>query len=408
MTVVIGSGASVKRPPREAVEESVSSVLKSGVHSPSLVFVSCSVDYDVDVIRELLRERFPRAALHGSTSCRGVLCGSSAYSAGGYGLGVWAIEDPQGSYGVGAATVSAGAHAAGASAVSRAIEAAGRPGEPPQLIWLTAAPGQEEEVLAGIQEVVGPDVPIAGGSSADNTVSGGWRQFTSAASYCDGVVITAIYSSGSIGFAFQSGYQATENRGFVTKAEGREVMEIDGLGAADVYNRWLSGRLADRLQGGSIFERTALFPLGREVGMFAGRPYYLLGHPAAITPRGGVEIVAGGFGGKTITMMTTTEDALVNRAAEVLAVGMNCNSESSGPIAGALVVFCAGCMLQVRDRIGEIAGQIDRVLSGAPYLGVFTFGEQGCFLGGENRHGNLMISAVIFQGKKVNDGFEQS
>jgi len=27
---------------------------------------------------------------------------------------------------------------------------------------------------------------------------------------------------------------------------------------------------------------------------------------------------------------------------------------------------------------------------------VFTLGEQGCFPGGENRHGNLMICATLF------------
>jgi hypothetical protein len=29
-------------------------------------------------------------------------------------------------------------------------------------------------------------------------------------------------------------------------------------------------------------------------------------------------------------------------------------------------------------------------------MGMFSFGEQGCLFGGENRHGNLMISAIIF------------
>jgi len=34
-------------------------------------------------------------------------------------------------------------------------------------------------------------------------------------------------------------------------------------------------------------------------------------------------------------------------------------------------------------------------LSGLPFLGSFTFGEQGCFVRGTNRHGNLGISVVL-------------
>ena len=66
-------------------------------------------------------------------------------------------------------------------------------------------------------------------------------------------------------------------------------------------------------------------------------------------------------------------------------------------IAGALVVYCAGCMLTVQDDMARVADVIAEALGEAPFLGTFTFGEQGCFVGGENHHGNLMISVVVFQ-----------
>ena len=65
-------------------------------------------------------------------------------------------------------------------------------------------------------------------------------------------------------------------------------------------------------------------------------------------------------------------------------------------VAGALVIFCAGCMLTVRDRMDRVVAGLDEGLGDAPFLGCFTFGEQGCFVGGENRHGNLMISVTVF------------
>ena len=66
-------------------------------------------------------------------------------------------------------------------------------------------------------------------------------------------------------------------------------------------------------------------------------------------------------------------------------------------VSGALVIYCAGCMLTVQDEMEEVAAEVREALGGKPFLGAFTFGEQGCFTGGENRHGNLMISVVVFE-----------
>ena len=53
-------------------------------------------------------------------------------------------------------------------------------------------------------------------------------------------------------------------------------------------------------------------------------------------------------------------------------------------------------MLAVQEHMDKVAAGIDQALGGAPFLGVFTFGEQGPVLNYENRHGNLMISCVTF------------
>ena len=63
---------------------------------------------------------------------------------------------------------------------------------------------------------------------------------------------------------------------------------------------------------------------------------------------------------------------------------------------GAIVVCCAGCMLKVRDDVRKIHKNIQSVLGDVPFIGTFTFGEQGRVLARENRHGNLMVSAVVF------------
>ncbi|NNJ67935.1 MAG: hypothetical protein HKP54_07825, partial [Boseongicola sp.] len=65
-------------------------------------------------------------------------------------------------------------------------------------------------------------------------------------------------------------------------------------------------------------------------------------------------------------------------------------------IAGALMIYCGGCMLAVQEQLDDVAAGVREALPGVPFLGVFTFGEQGVVLDGRNRHGNLMISAIVF------------
>jgi hypothetical protein len=53
-------------------------------------------------------------------------------------------------------------------------------------------------------------------------------------------------------------------------------------------------------------------------------------------------------------------------------------------------------MLAVRDRLYEVQQGINAALGDVPWLGVFTFGEQGVPAGGVAKHGNLMISCTVF------------
>ncbi len=89
-------------------------------------------------------------------------------------------------------------------------------------------------------------------------------------------------------------------------------------------------------------------------------------------------------------------NALVSRAGRVASEALARASLTRDQIAGALVIYCAGCMLSVRERMPEVVAGLREELGDVPFLGAFTFGEQGCFLGGENRHGNLMISVTLF------------
>jgi hypothetical protein len=395
----------------DAIMEIYAELLRELGQDPDLLIVHCSIEYDIEAVIQVLRSRTPKVAIHGGTSCRGVMTQMGVASENGTGLAMLAIADPDGNYGVGSASIGTDPNAAAREAITKALNDAECPGEVPAMVWLTAVPGQEEAILAGIASVLGEDVPVAGGSSADNQLDGSWKQFTAEGVYTDAVVVTALFPSTEVMFAFHSGYEPTDAKGFITKAGGyeatgnkgiatatskRTLVEIDARPAAEVYNEWTEGLISDILgKGGHILGKTTLHPLGRVAGQIGGVPYFQLAHPDSVTPENALTLFAEMAPGDEIVLMQGTVDSLITRAGRVAASALETHVASPEDVAGALVVYCAGCMLTVQDRLGEVVESIREALPGVPFLGTFTYGEQGCFLDGGNRHGNLMISVLL-------------
>ena len=67
-------------------------------------------------------------------------------------------------------------------------------------------------------------------------------------------------------------------------------------------------------------------------------------------------------------------------------------------IKGAIIIFCGGCMLSIKDAMQEVKHSIKTQLPNIPFIMGFTFGELGTFSDATSKHGNLMISCEIFGG----------
>lgn len=363
---------------------------------PDLIVVSASADHDLRAIAEALGKAF-RCPVHGATSCRGVMTNAGHTVTAGSGVGLLAITDPMGDYGTACAAFDGDPRGAAQRAMQAALTRADRLGESPDLVWLSTSPGNEEAVLAGIRACIGPDVPVVGGSAADNSVAGGWRVFDGGMVTSEGVVVTAIFSSGLVSDVFQSGYSPTGSTGVLTRTEGRRIHEIDGVSAYQVYRAWTGGVLpALPDQTTSILAQSTFWPLGRTVARRDGFDDIVLIHPAAVHPDGSIDVFATPTKGETVRQMSGTADALINRSGQVVALSRSALDRKGVAVSGALVVFCGGCMLAVQDRVDEVVDRVRDSLGDAPFLGVFTFGEQGRVPTGGNLHGNLMISCVAF------------
>jgi len=396
-TVHIRVEATETKDTAAALRELTGAIAHEGRGAPSFLAVYTSASHNTDVVRSAFMA-LGATALHGGTSCLGVMAGGRMVASGGRGMGCFTVWDEDGAFGTGLMPLGQDPRAAARAAVTRALEAANRPGEAPELVWLTAAPGAEELLIAGIEDVVGSNAPILGGSAADNDLSGAWSVFDDTQTIGSGVAVTVLFPSETVSNAYYSGYAPTPTTGIATKVSGRAVQEIDGRPASTVYSEWTDGQISTDPSGGStmILSESTFHPLGRHVADFADVPFYLLAHPATANPDGSVELFADVQPGEQLTLMTGSADSLVRRAGRVADLAAKRGGIATEDIAGALVIFCGGCMLAVRDQMDEVAAAVDQALGGAPSLGIFTFGEQGEVLGERNRHGNLMISCVTF------------
>lgn len=335
-------------------------------------------------------------ALHGATSCKGAMANAGTATSEQADLGVFAIWDADGDFGTACKPFGDNPQDAAMQATRAALTRADRPGEAPDVVFVSSAPGNEERVLAGITAVVGTDVPILGGSCADDEIAGKWAVFDGTGETASGLVVSVLFPSTEVSVSFQSGYAPTDRSGIVTRAEGRRVFEIDNLPATERYSAW-TGTDFRAPQGAprQILSESTFSPLGRRIADVSDVHYHLLLHPAFAHPDGSMELFADVAVGERLHLMTGSPDSLISRAGRVAQQCRDDLPEDTG-IAGAVVVYCAGCMLAVEDRMNEVVTGLNSALNGAPFLGDFTFGEQGPVLGGENRHANLMISCIAF------------
>lgn len=392
---------------------------------PNLVIGFHTACDDNTNVAGTLNKALPSVPVIGCSSCQGAMTERGLFGQTQFGLGLWAIVDPQGAYGVGFVDITNASITTSEetpsndtdqydktlviAALQKALHDADRDGEQPDLIWIHTTPGYEEFVIDVLNDELGGHVPIVGGSSADQEISGKWHCFGNMEAGTNGLALAVLFPSVDIEltYSFQSGYTPTERKGRVTKAVGRLVEKIDGLPAAFTCNTWCEGAINTALQKAintetktAVLGETTLYPLGREIGQIKTDihtiPYYTLIHPEAVTEDQGLALFAEVKEGDEVVQMTGSIDSLIPRAGRAVTDAIHNAQDPDKQVLGGLIIYCAGCRLAVGDQIKTVKSEIDSAIEHKPYITAFTFGEQGCLLGGENVHGNLMISAVVF------------
>ncbi|MFW6147704.1 MAG: FIST signal transduction protein [Thermodesulfobacteriota bacterium] len=396
-----GYGWSVNNNEKHAVKEAVMMMHRS-VQKPELVIAYCTVGYDVKSIQRNLREELGESAsIFGLTSCWGVISTDGIHVGEKGSLAILGLSSSISDFGVSGRKTNNAKELENkaAEALKEAISKAGKPeNSQPDIVIMASSAGIEEAVLEEIKDIVGSNVPVYGGTAADNTISGNWKVFNNDEVYSSGFSLVAVFTELKVGHAFHSGYLGSEKSGIATKVkntEGRMLLEIDGSPAAEIYNEWAYNRFGKQLkEGGSILRPASFCPIAKSVTV-DGSAHYIGVHPSGIKPQDkSLQLFANVKEGTRLYFTEGTPDSLIYRPKTISRRALVHGRIKKGDISSALFVYCAGTMLAVQDRITEIVPLINDVIGNVPYIGAFTFGEQGNIKGYGNFHGNLMSSMV--------------
>jgi hypothetical protein len=362
-----------------------------GTRPPVWILMYGTDDIPFERIMSSLSQRFPGIPVFGATSFKGV------FAPEGFNRDV-ALLVGEASDGI---TTSVALREVGQAQAKTASQAAcqkieSKLGCRPNTLLMHATPGFEERILEGVRSAFGNDVPVYGGSAADDSLAGRWQVFANGKVCGEGFLLVGLSSEQAPMGSFLGGFLPTEHCGTITKVDKRSVVEIDGQPAASVYNSWTGGIISRELEtGGNVLQKTDLFPLARSLDNSRGMPRRLLSHPhQVIQDSKELTFFAEFSRGDKVTLMTSTREPLVSRVRRAVQRARGTNKSRPR---GGLLVYCGGSLGGMLNQANKIASEFASELDGAPFIGIATFGEQGSFFNkSESLHGNLMCSALIF------------
>ncbi len=374
----IGTASTTSSDPKKAAAELVDGA-KAGLEgTPTLAILFATTQYDTEGLVSGVSGLLGGIPLWGGSSSTGVFRDSGWITGEGGAASLMLIADRQA--GVGVAAVGDDAVTAGREAARAALEQLG--GDATALLTI-AFMGPEEDILKGIAEVA-PGVPVVGGTSSDHSPDGKFQQFANGHAYKNHFAIAAI--GGSIGYAFTNGYRTTGKKATVTKGAGRNVSELDGRRAIDVYSEWV-GRPESEIGGGALVSFSVQYPLLFRQG---GVPYSA--HPVNSNADGSMDFGAAMSTGMELELGEASVNGLVAEAGNAVHKA----AQGVAQPKAVLLAHCGGRAIALGDRIREIPAELEHSVGRLPTIGYLAFGEQGCAVAGSPTHADLSLSALVF------------
>jgi hypothetical protein len=257
------------------------------------------------------------------------------------------------------------------------------------LLFVDSESGDQAEFVAGAYAVAGGRVPLAGGA-AGGTVR---ARFADGRALSHGVVAVAIGSSAPVGVGVAHGCVVRGAPSIVTRADGPNVIQLDGRPAETVYFEKL-GLDAEDVDDKTFEEITMFHPLAEPDLSGDVRPRYV----RARTSDGALVCATGIEPNAAVMVCAQTPDTVVQsgRAAVEDAV-----SQLEGSVEAAVLFDCAARSAWFRGPFAAALAQreLDALAAGfepasPSFAGVYTRGEIGRTRGakGDRNHSVVVIA----------------
>ncbi len=225
--------------------------------------------------------------------------------------------------------------------------------------------------VRGVQEVLGKNFPIIGGSAGDDFLFKKTYEY-----YNDQVLSSCMIGIGlsgkfSFGVGVRHGWEPIGLPMKVTKAKGGKLIEINNRPALSIYEDYF-GKRAEELIKEPIAKMAYTYPLGMSV---KGSSELLIRDVVIANKKGEITCAAEIPQGSEIRLMLGDSEKAIQAAKEA---AENALVQLKG--IEPKVIFVFDCMARRKllgPRIGEEIAAIQKVLGKeVPLIGFYTYGEQ--------------------------------
>ena len=353
-----------------------------------VAFIFSSVKYNQEQLLAGAKEELGTAPIIGCTSNGGILVPDGYITSENGFAGILALGDPDTAVGVSGLPKMLTARETGRKVAENAMKKVGTTFSP-SYFFMIANPGEEEEYAKGVQDIIG-DVPMFGGSSADDDLSGKWKIFTDEGAFSEGVAVAFFYTNKKIVNEYTGKYHETVNSGVITKIEGKRTLtEINGIPAMKKYAEWADFKTRE-LMGDKILTKSILKPIGVK------------------TPTGNITLIRHPMKGNSDYSINIGNDLSINTAVVQMQASLeelikapkivlkSLKARLKAEPAAYLFIHCGGRKIAIGEKIGEVAKLIKEEAGDVPYIMPFTFGEYGRAEHEANNMGGLMLSETAF------------
>lgn len=338
-----------------------------GLKTPVLGFLFTSEKYKQEELLKGIKSVNPSLKVIGCTSSGavmtpdGIISGPNGYA------GMMVLDDNELSVGVAAATRGTDPRMTGRKIAKEALENSGKK-YAPYAFALFATPGEEEEYIKGIQDVVG-EIPMFGGSASDNNLTGNWKAYANETVVSDGCAVAFLYTTKNVKNVLTGTYQETDTIGIITKMDTkRKIAEIDNVPALDKYAEWTGVDKAEIL-GSKLLTASVAHPFGIKL---LDSNLTLIRHPLISTEEGTINIGANCNEKIAVSLLENDVDGLIGGAVKTI---KEVNTDFR--TAGLLLIHSSERKNFIGERIDEDFVAIKNAVGDLPFIVAFTLAEYG-------------------------------